>query len=114
MKKLISLILAAALAVSTFAQTDSRTVLSTSTKNGVTTTLVVGRIQADPAKDGTLTITVFPAVVTTYADGSAVTPEYLDTAHSFPLTLTTEQYAGLAALVKAAYAAANPAPTSGN
>ena len=107
MKKLIALILAAALAVSAFAQTDQRTVLVASTTNGVTKTLYVGRIQADPAKDGSITITVFPAIVITDSAGNVLS-ESLDTAHSFPLVIPAQVKTALAQLVQTAYAAANP------
>lgn len=107
MKKLIALILAAALAVSAFAQTDQRTVLATSTTNGVTKTLYVGRIQADPAKDGSITITVFPAIVFTDSAGNVLF-ESLDTDHSFPLVIPAQVKTELAQLVQTAYAAANP------
>ncbi len=111
MKKLIALILAAALAVSAFAQTDQRTVLATSTTNGVTKTLYVGRIQADPAKDGSITITVFPAVVLSDSAGNVLS-EQLDTAHSFPLVIGAQVKATLAQLVQGAYTAANPPPAN--
>jgi hypothetical protein len=108
MKKILTAIIAAALlAVAAFAQNDQRTLLSTSTKNGVTTTIYVGRIQADPAKDGSIVITVFPAVVLFDSAGNVLS-EMLDTAHSFPLVINAQVKATLAALVQAAYTASLP------
>lgn len=116
MKKFLAILLAAALSVAAFAQADQRTVLAATTANGVTKTIYVGRIQADPAKDGSITITVFPDVVLTDSAGNLLA-HGLSTSTStpvpnspgpFPLTLTPQQYAGLAALVQAAYLAAFP------
>lgn len=110
MKKILSLLFAVALSVTAFAQADQRTVLATSTKNGVTTTTYVGRIQADPAKDGSITITVFPAVVLTDSAGNVLS-ESLDTTHSFPLVIPAQVKTALAQLVQAAYTASlTPAP----
>jgi hypothetical protein len=107
MKKLLALLVfAVALCAAAFAQADQRTVLATATKNGVTTTTYVGRIQADPAKDGSITITVFPAVVLTDSAGNVLS-ETLDTSHSFPLVIPAQVKTALAQLVQAAYAAAN-------
>ena len=103
MKKILaSILVVAALAVAAFAQTDQRTVLATSTKNGVTTTLYVGRIQADPAKDGTLALTVFPEVILSDSTG-AVISDQMDTSKSFVVPMTAAQYSGLAALVVGTY-----------
>lgn len=109
MKKFLLCLLfpVACLLSSAQAQTDLRTVLATSTTNGVTKTTYVGRIQADPAKDGTITITVFPSVVFSDSAGNVLS-ETLDTAHTFPLVINPQVKATLASLVQAAYLAAFP------
>lgn len=89
----------------TTAPTDQRTVLSTSTTNGVTTTLYVGRVQTDPNKDGTATLTVFPAKVLTDSAGNVLS-ETLDTTSAFSVPLTATQYSGIASIITSAYAAA--------
>lgn len=91
-------------AQTTAAPTDQRTVLSTSTTNGVTTTLYVGRVQTDPNKDGTATLTVFPAKVLTDSAGNVLS-ETLDTADAFSVPLTATQYSGIASIITAAYSA---------
>jgi outer membrane receptor for monomeric catechols len=83
--------------------TDQRTVLSTSTTNGVTTTLYVGRVQTDPNKDGTAALTVYPTKVLTDSAGN-VLAEALDTSSAFTVPLTAQQYAGIASIITAAYA----------
>lgn len=89
---------------------DNRTVLSTSTVNGVTTTNVVGRVQTDPNKDGTATLTVFPAKVLTDSAGNVLS-ETLDTSAAFTVLLTDIQYSGISAIITDSYAAANPPAT---
>lgn len=110
MKKLLALLATAVFALTVFAAetpVDSRTLLTTSTDdNGIKTDVRVGRVQADPAKDGTITLTVFPVVIKS-VNGTIVS-EQLDTANGFPVALTAQQYAGLSTLVKAAYDAAHP------
>ena len=119
MKNLLAII-TLALAFPAFAQipaptpapySDARTVLSTVTANGITTTLYVGRIQADPAKDGTITLTVYPDAVLTTSTGALIAD--LGFKPPFTVSMTAAQYGGLSALVVAAYAAQNtpPAPT---
>jgi len=104
MKKYIALLLpAVALCAAAFAA-DARTVLSTSTKNGNTTTQYVGRVQGDPAADGSLTLTIFPLVVKTDSEGTVLSSE-LSTSAAFTLTLTPTQFAGISTAVKAAFTA---------
>lgn len=98
-----------------FAATPARTVLSTATKAGNTVTHYVGRVQGDPADDGSLTLTVFPLVIKTDSEGTEISRE-LSTAAAFTLTLSPAQFAGLSVAVKAAFTAdqaakfAPPAP----
>lgn len=99
------------------AEAPTRTVLAVSTEDGITTTKFVGRVQGEPANDGTLTLTVYPLVVLTLAaNGKQIGDSKLDTSASFTITLSAAQYGGLSTLVKAAFdakvaaeaAAANP------
>lgn len=104
MKKLLALlILAVALCAAAFAA-DARTVLSTTTKAGNTVTSYVGRVQGEPAADGSLTLTIFPLVVKTDSEGTVISSE-LSTTAAFTLTLTPQQFAGISAAVKAAFTA---------
>lgn len=91
-----------------FSQSDQRTVLATSTANGVTKTIYVGRIQADPGKDGTITITVFPVVVISDSAGNVISETPVGQTPSFPLVIPSQVKTTLAQLVQAAYAAAQP------
>jgi hypothetical protein len=105
MKKLLALLSLAVALVSTAAHAaDARTVLSTTTKAGNTITSYVGRVQGDPAADGSLTLTIFPLVVKTDSEGTVISSE-LSTNASFTLTLTPQQFAGISAAVKAAFTA---------
>lgn len=53
-------------------------VLSTATKTGgITTKVTVGRIQADPAADGSITLQIIPREVITAADGTVVSDKFL-------------------------------------
>jgi len=105
MKKLAFIfILAVALCAAAFAAEDARTVLSTTTKAGNTVTSYVGRVQGEPAADGSLTLTIFPLVVKTDSEGTVLSSE-LSTSASFTITLTPTQFAGLSAAVKAAFTA---------
>jgi hypothetical protein len=116
MKKLIAL-LAVALCASAVHAADARTVLSMTTKAGNTVTSYVGRVQGEPAADGSLTLTIYPLVVKTDSEGTVISSE-LSTSASFTLTLTPTQFAGISTAVKAAFTAdqaakfaqANPAP----
>jgi hypothetical protein len=106
MKKHILALLALALASVAFAAEPApiRTVLSTVTKAGNTITHYVGRVQGDPADDGSLTLTVFPLVVKTDSEGTEISRE-LSTSASFTITLTPAQFSGLSLAVKAAFTA---------
>lgn len=110
MKKfaLLSLTFAAVLAAVLFAAeapVDQRTVLATSTANGVTTTLYVSRVQTDPSPAGGATLTVFPDRVLTDSAGNVLASGLTQ---SFTVTLTAQQYAGISAIITSAYAAQNP------
>lgn len=106
MKKHILALLALALASVAFAAepAPTRTVLSTVTKAGNTITHYVGRVQGDPADDGSLTLTVFPLVVKNDSEGTEISRE-LSTSASFTITLTPAQFSGLSLAVKAAFTA---------
>lgn len=66
-------VLVSLLAVALTAFAADQLVLSTSTKaGGVTTTVTVGRIQGDPAADGSITIAAIPRQVITLADGTVI------------------------------------------
>jgi hypothetical protein len=114
MKKLLfftPLIVASLLAVPrvSAAAAPSRTVLSSSTKNGVTTTVYIGRVQGEPAEDGSLSLAVFPLVVKTDSEG-LVLSSVLDTnATVFALKLTSAQLVNLSTLIKGAWDAARAA-----
>jgi hypothetical protein len=114
MKKYI-LTLLVLVSVAFAATAPTRTVLSTTTKAGNTVTAYVGRVQGEPADDGSLTLTVFPLVVKTDAEGTEISRE-LSVNAAFTITLTPEQFAGLSVAVKAAFTAdqaakfAPPAP----
>lgn len=103
MKKILTLILAGLLAVQLYSAEPTRTVLSVTTEDGITTTKYVGRVQGEPANDGTLTLTVYPLVVLTLANGKQIGDTKLDTSSSFSITLSSTQYSGLSTLVKAAF-----------
>ncbi len=87
------------------APADARTVLSTSTANGVTTTYYVGRVQTDPSPAGGATLTVYRDKVITDSAGSVLASGFDG---SFQVPLTSQQYAGVAAIIKATYDAQNP------
>jgi hypothetical protein len=116
MKYLLTLL---ALAASVFAaEPTSPAVLSQATKNGVTTIITTGRIQADAAlnADGSATFTVFPSVLLLDNAGQPVAPAQLDTAAGFAVNLPADLVAKIMVEVKAAYdakqAAASEKPTS--
>lgn len=108
MKKLLPIFLAAALFGLAYAAqvvTDQRTQLHQSTANGVTTTLYVGRVQTDPSPAGGAVLTVFPDRVLTDSAGNVIAQGF---APAFSVPLTAQQYAGISAIIKAAYDAQNP------
>lgn len=100
MKKLLAFLLLATALLAAEPTTDQRTVLSTVTANGVTTTLYIGRVQTDPAKDGTATLTVYPDKVITDSAGTVLSSGFTT---PFTVALTSSQYANVSALIKAAF-----------
>lgn len=84
---------------------DQRTKLSQTTANGVTTTLYVGRVQTDPSPNGGAALTVYPDRVLTDSEGNVLASGFTQ---PFTVTLTAQQYAGISAIIKAAYDAQNP------
>ena len=101
MKKLHLFLCALALSASALA---AELVLATSTKSGgVTTTVTVGRVQGEPAADGSITLTVIPREVVKLADGTVVSDKFL--AEWLTVTLTQEQLASINAAITAAKAA---------
>jgi nitrogenase subunit NifH len=109
MKKLILFLVAAVLAVALYAAStpaDQRTVLSATTKNGLTTTLYIGRVQCDPAADGTCVLQVFPDQVLADNTGAVIARPGFSVPINVPLT--AQQYAAIAGIIQAAYAAQNP------
>ena len=108
MKKLHLLLCAFALITSAIA---AELVLATSTKSGgVTTTVTVGRVQGEPAADGSITLTVIPREVVTLADGTIVSDKF--SAEWLTVTLTAEQLAPINAAITAAKAKADEAKPS--
>jgi hypothetical protein len=119
MKKLLAL-LAVALCASAVSAADapSPAVLAVSVKNGVTTVITTGRVQAEAAinDDGSVTFQIYPTV--TLVAGGEVISTRLDTAGVFNVPLSAELVAKVLIEVKAAYdadvaakaAAAAPAP----
>ena len=122
MKTKIIFLLGALFAGVAFAADASPAVLASSTKNGVTTLVTTGRVQAEAAvnADGTVTFTVFPNVTLLDSTGTPIAAPQLDTAKGFPVNLSAELVAKVLVEVKAAYLAkvaaedaAKAAPTSG-
>lgn len=108
MKKLIAYILAvAAIAAAAFAADPL--VLSTSSSNSgaVTTTVTVGRIQADPASDGSITLTVIPNKLVALADGTVISNGFTQDWLTVKLSPTT--VAAIASEIAAAKAAKDAA-----
>lgn len=102
--RLLSLAVALCTSAAFAADVSPRTVLNTTTKSGNTVTSYVGRVQGDPADDGSLTLTIFPLVIKTDSEGTEISRE-LSTTAAFTLTLTPQQFAGISAAVKAAFTA---------
>ena len=124
MKKLIALLsLAVALCVSAVHAADapSPAVLAQSTKNGVTTLVTTGRVQADASvnANGTVTFQVYPNVTRLDSAGEVITGPTLDAGAVFNVPLSADLVEKILVEVKAAYesaaaakaaAAATPAP----
>jgi len=57
---------------------QTKLVLSTATKSGgVIITVTVGRVQGEPADDGTITLQIIPREVVTAADGTVLSDKFL-------------------------------------
>jgi hypothetical protein len=126
MKTPFAFLLAAALFASdAFAADASPAILAQSTKNGVTTLVTTGRVQAEAAinADGSVTFQIYPTVTRIDSAGEVITPPTLDTSAVFNVPLSAELVAKVLIEVKAAYladlaakasakaAAATPTPT---
>jgi TRAP-type C4-dicarboxylate transport system substrate-binding protein len=119
MKKLASFLLAVALCAAAFAADASPAILSSTTKNGVTTLVTTGRVQAEAAinADGSVTFQIFPNVTLIDSAGEVISTK-LDTNAVFNVPLSPDLVAKVLVEVKAAYdaaqaakvAAATPAP----
>jgi TRAP-type C4-dicarboxylate transport system substrate-binding protein len=105
MKKLLALLsLAVALCASASAADASPAILAQSTKNGVTTLITTGRVQAEAAvnADGTVTFQIFPTITLLDSAGQVVSTR-LDTSGVINVPLSAELVAKVLAEVKAAY-----------
>lgn len=122
MKKLLALLsLAVALCASAVSAADapSPAVLAQSTKNGVTTVITTGRVQAEAAinADGSVTFQIYPTVTLLDSAGQVISTR-LDTSAMFNVPLSADLVAKVLVEVKAAYdadvaakaAAAAPTP----
>ena len=89
----------------------SPAILAQTTRNGVTTLVTTGRVQAEAAinADGTVTFQIYPNVTRLDSAGEVITGPTLDTSGVFNVPLSAELVAAVLAEVKAAYDAANPA-----
>jgi hypothetical protein len=121
MKKLALLSLAVALCASAVSAADapSPAVLAQSTKNGVTTVITTGRVQAEASinADGSVTFQIYPTVTLLDSAGQVISTR-LDTSAMFNVPLSADLVAKVLVEVKAAYdadvaakAAAAAAPT---
>ena len=111
MKKLALLILSALLAGVAFAaEAPSPAVLAQSTKNGVTTLVTTGRVQAEASinADGTVTFQIYPTVTLLDSAGQVISTK-LDTNAVFNVPLSADLVAKVLVEVKAAYDAAQAA-----
>lgn len=112
MKKLISILsLAVALGAAAFAaDAPSPAVLAQSTKNGVTTTITTGRVQAEASinADGSVTFQIYPTVTLLDSAGQVISTK-LDTNAVFNVPLSADLVAKVLVEVKAAYDAAQAA-----
>jgi hypothetical protein len=83
-------------------------VLSADTKSGgVTTTVTVGRIQADPAADGSLVLQVIPRQVVSLQDGTIISDKFA--AEWITVNLSASTVAAINAEIAAAKVAADAA-----
>lgn len=106
MKKLALLSLAVALCASAVSAADapSPAVLAQSTKNGVTTVITTGRVQAEAAinADGSVTFQIYPTVTLLDSAGQVISTR-LDTSAMFNVPLSADLVAKVLVEVKAAY-----------
>ena len=106
MKKLaLILSLAVALCASAFAaDAPSPAILATSTKNGVTTLVTTGRVQAEASinADGSVTFQIYPNVTLLDSAGQVITTK-LDTNAVFNVPLSAKLVAAVLVEVKSAY-----------
>ena len=89
----------------------SPAILAQSTRNGVTTLVTTGRVQAEASvnADGTVTFQIYPNVTRLDSAGEVITGPTLDTSGVFNVRLSADLVAAVLVEVKAAYDAANPA-----
>ena len=107
MKNIIRILsLAVALCASAVQAADapSPAILAQSTKNGITTLVTTGRVQADASinADGTVTSQIYPTVTLLDSAGQVVTTK-LDTNAVFNVPLSAKLVAAVLVEVKAAY-----------
>lgn len=111
MKNIIIALLAVALCASAVHAADapSPAVLAMSVKNGVTTLITTGRVQAEASinADGSVTFQIYPTV--TLIAGGEVISTRLDTSGVFNVPLSADLVAKVLIEVKAAYDAAEAA-----
>ena len=88
----------------------SPAILSQSTRNGVTTIVTTGRVQAEAAinPDGAVTFQIYPNITRLDSAGEVITGPTLDTGGVFNVPLSADLVAAVLVEVKAAYDAANP------
>lgn len=110
--KLVSLLILASslLAGVAFAADASPAVLAQSTKNGVTTLVTTGRVQAEASinADGSVTFQIYPTVTLLDSAGQVISTK-LDTNAVFNVPLSADLVAKVLVEVKAAYDAAQAA-----
>ena len=112
MKNIIIALIAVALCAAAVQAADapSPAVLAQSTKNGITTLVTTGRVQAEASvnPDGTVTFQIYPTVTLLDSAGQVVSTR-LDTSAVFNVPLSAELVAKVLIEVKAAYDAAEAA-----
>ena len=107
MKKLRSLLALALCATASAADAPSPAILAQSTKNGVTTVITTGRVQAEAAinADGKVTFQIYPNVTRIDSAGEVITGPTLDLSGVFNVPLSADLVAKILIEVKAAYTA---------
>ena len=88
----------------------SPAILAQTTRNGVTTIVTTGRVQAEAAinPDGAVTFQIYPNITRLDSAGEVITGPTLDTGGVFNVPLSADLVAAVLVEVKAAYDAANP------